>query len=147
MSIKAALDQWLLSTPRVRDAIGTDVDGNPKLYAVHAPQGIVRPYITVRLLRADHQRHMEGAQGLVRSDFQLSIWGDDPETVERIAEALRLSLDGYHNGRWADHWIDAVFLESHVDDWIEPSEGGDVGVHATHLDFQIWHDEPVPVFA
>ncbi len=139
MSIKAAIRIKLLATANVTGRTGS------RIYPVGAsPSKRIYPYITYFRVSAVHERHLGGGAELAHPRFQINVWSLSADEAELLADAIRESMDNF-SGRIetsnATVDIRASFLESDEDDFEQPRDATNRGVHSRKLDFVIWHKE------
>ena len=139
MSIKAAIRIKLLATAAVTIKTGS------RIYPVGVtPSKRVYPYITYFRVSSAHERHLGGGAKLAHPRFQINVWSLSMDEAELLAESIRESLDNF-SGRIetsnATVDIRACFLEGDEDDFEQPRDATNRGVHSRKLDFVIWHAE------
>ncbi len=79
---------------------------------------------------------------------QLDLHADDYETIERLAEAIRLRADGYRGTVSIDGYgsvvIQNVELADEASGYENPNDGSDIGPFSYRMDFRISALEPIP---
>ncbi|KPJ83963.1 MAG: hypothetical protein AMS19_02665 [Gemmatimonas sp. SG8_23] len=63
-------------------------------YPVHLPEGFPRPCITYRRISSVRRMSHDGPVGLVSSRFQITIHASDHLEAVRLADRVRVRLDG-----------------------------------------------------
>jgi hypothetical protein len=104
------------------------------------------PYVTIHRLDVGSIYHMEGASATADTLAQVECWALEAPLAQRVAHVIRQSMDG-QSMVWDGLEIDAVFVESEVDD-AEPAEDGSEKVfYRTILTVNCWHEREVPAVA
>ena len=137
MSIRSALRQHLLAQTTVTDLVGQ------RIYPIIAPQTGELPCIAYRKIEGGHEHLVTGSAGHARPTFTLTVWALDPDTVDDIAEALRLVLQGA-NATWGAYQVTGLTLDGDSDEWVDPNDGEDNGVYGCTLRISFRHAEPAP---
>ena len=130
---------------RLSTTTGVTAEVSTRIYPSRAPQGAARPYLTMHRVSMPHEHHMTGAAGLTRPRVQISAWADRADQAESAAEAVRVALQGF-TGTVSTVKIRQCHLDSQRDAYDPPADSGDVGRHAVHNDYMIWHTESKPSF-
>lgn len=136
MSIKKALYDFLIADNDVSNAVGD------RIYPDVAPAGAGYPRITYQRISGQPEHHMTGPSGLIRQRFQIDCWGENGPSVETVSEAVRLALDTFR-GDMGDVAVKSVSLESQADLYVSPTDGSQVSIRRTRMDFEIWHTQSV----
>ena len=115
-----------------------------RIYAQHAPQGAVLPYIVATRVSATRFPHMGGAWGQLQVRIQLDFSAADSTAARALAEAVRFALDGYSDTvTVADGHLDisSITLDGDADDWSPPTGGDELGEDGVTHDCLVWCDE------
>jgi hypothetical protein len=137
MSVKGGLAAHLKADPAVAAIVGDRVEIFPM------SQGVDLPFVVYRRRRTEHVRHLGGLSGLRRVEFEVSALATDSAVVDSLAEAIRVSLDGFR-GVWAGTRVTAVYVDELSDIFAPDIEGGEDVVLQVDLEVVIWHREAVP---
>lgn len=120
-----------------------------RFYPQRAPQNAPRPYAVFRRISGSPERHMRGAAAIAHARIQVGIYAETYALAKAIADAVRVSLDGF-KGEVAvgagPFYIRHLSLQNDVDDFIEPQDGSDGGIHVVSQDWQIFYVLPASTF-
>ena len=112
-----------------------------RIYPGLAPDDAPPPYITYLTVSDVGGRTLSRAAGFSVARIQLDCWGvlgnDGYSQAKRIAEQLRLGLDGFR-GRWGTYVVQASWLEDKRDLGEFPDEA------RVSVDIMVWYQESVP---
>ena len=137
--IESAIYSHLTGTTDLVSQVGT------RIYPNRAPQDAAIPFISYRRISTTNQHDLDGALGMTRPTFEFSIVGTSYSTVKTISNLLRTHLDGYQ-GVLQTIGVRSITHIGTNDDYLAPTDGGDVGLHLVESDFQVWLTESVPTF-
>ena len=119
----------LMGDTGVTGIIGT------RLYPMVVPQDAELPAAAYQQLSGPREHSHSGASGLVRARVQFTCMGASYNAAKDVAEALRLSLDGF-KGSMGNVDVQAVFLDNEVDGYASTFEAA-----VTRVDFVVWYGE------
>lgn len=147
MSIHQALASHLLHDSRVVQYVGGRV-----YHMVYTPPGApIYPYITYQRILASHERHMTSVAGLVATEFDVNCWSKDSNEANKVADAVRRSLDHKYNSTLGrapyNATLAAAFLDNEFDDYEKLSDASERGVFRVLQSWIIWHTETTPELA
>ena len=152
--IESALYSHLTGTTDLVAQVGT------RIYPNAAPPREKRtrgPFIVYRRISTTNEHTLAGALGVARPTFEFAVIGDYTidgsgqeqttpySTIKNISDLLRTHLDGYQ-GVLQSAGVRSITHISTNDDYIAPTDAGDVRVHIAESDYQVWHTETVPTF-
>ena len=137
MSVKGGLALHLKANAAVSAIVGD------RVYIAPIPQAKPLPFVVFRRRATDHIRSLTGPSGLRRTEFDLMCYSTDSAQVEQLAEAVRLSLDGW-SGVWSSIRVTNVFVEEMEDTEIADQEGGEEVIFQVEIPIVVWHVETVP---
>lgn len=69
-------------------------DTNPRLHIDVAPQGVLRPYVTLQLIQDPSVQHLVGVSDLRQAMVQVDAWCSTAAERDELAALLRARLDG-----------------------------------------------------
>lgn len=145
MSVTAALASHCKEDADIAAIVGS------RIYRQEARPRAPLPYIVIRQVGADHQRHMTAAAGLVQTVCSVECYGSTPNQSDDLADAVRESLDHKYSGDIGltpnTVTVDGCFLDSESDLFIPPSDGGEQGSHMKSQTWIVWHTESIPTFS
>ena len=116
-----------------------------RIYPNRAPHGAAMPFITYRRISTTNEHTLAAALGMARPTFEFACVGTSYSTVKTVNNLLRTHLDG-HQGVLQSVGVRSITHISTNDDYIAPTDAGDVGGHIAESDYQVWHTETVPTF-
>jgi len=128
---------------RRRDIVDV-VDGS--MFVTSVPPGISMPYVVMEMNGLDSDQTMSSASGLYTASYQITCYAEDVGTAERVADAIRLALDGYQTDDFPTVTLDAIQLDDDRMDTIYGRPGELDYTHQRTLDFTIWYRDTVPSF-
>lgn len=137
MSVKGGIAAHLKADPDVAAIVADRVEIAPM------SQGVPLPFVVFSRDQTDHTRSLSGPSGLRESSFAINAYSRDTAEVEALAEAIRLSLDGWRGEMNGVH-VTSVVLDDTSDVELADSEGGEDAILLIGLDFTVWHVESVP---
>lgn len=129
MNIEEALFAYLQTKPDVTSIVGN------RVYPMLLPQGSEYPAIVYQRISGMRVRSHSGPSSLAYPRIQFSCWAQTYSDAKRLAERLRVSLDGYR-GTVGDMNIQAIFVENDIDLY----DAG-VSLYRTIVDAKVWHEE------
>jgi hypothetical protein len=140
LNIEQELRAHLLSLDEVTDLVGN------RIHPDYRPQGKALPIITTSLISREHRKSLATGTGVAVARIQLDSWSADHTEGRKMAEALRLNLEGftgYFEGGALE--VKRVRLDNEISQYDEPTEGTDeVGLWHIAQDFMIKYIERVP---
>lgn len=113
----------------------SELQTNP-VFLVKAPQDQARPYVVFHRTETEPVRSNDGVNGLVRIKLQVNCYADTYYAAKGLASLVR-AFDGF-KGQVEDQYIQAAFLETETDQFIEPSDSDQAGIHSVSQDFSVW---------
>lgn len=75
--------------------VGTDDDGQKKLYALRAPDNITDEFIVFQRTDNDRDRHINGPSGLSQALIQIDCYSKSYYGAKDLAALVEGTLDGY----------------------------------------------------
>ena len=133
--------EGLLEHLKARDQI-TAICGD-RIYTNHLPEKPTLPAITIRLVRAEHGRNMDGPNGDVRSTMQVESWSDVYRGSLDLAEQVRLAVQGYV-GLIGDVLVRSSALEGDVETPEPAPDSSEAYYYAKALIFNMRTMETIP---
>lgn len=115
-----------------------------RVYAVVAPQGVAMPFIVHQRITGVPSEVLSGSSGLVRSQFQVVIYGRAYDVIWDLADKVRLVMQGF-SGDVDEFTIDHIHMIDQSDHPVDPFQADQAGVMGARLEFAVWHHEAVPV--
>lgn len=149
MTIEAAIYAALIGSSAVATAIGTDDNGDVKVYDTEAPRHtdgtvlVVEPYVTFQRLSRASVHHQGNAAPFSQSLYQVDVWGRSTVETVKIADLIRNLFDGFR-GDLSGETIQAIFLRDDAHEHVPPVGGRQRGTYRARMDFEIWHVVSVP---
>ncbi len=120
-----------------------------RMFPQKAPQNVQRPYVVFKRISGNPERHMRGAAAIAQARIQLVSYASTYSTVKSVADAIRLSLDGF-KGEVAvgsgTFYIRHLSLQNDLDDFLAPQDGSDDGIHVVSQDWLIFYVLPASTF-
>lgn len=107
-----------------------------RVYPVHAPQNVSKPYITYHRISAVRVLAMVSNTGIVRARYQFDVWADSFDKTQEIAEQIRLALDRW-SGTLEGTEVEVAFILNDGPDLYEDRER----LHHKVMDFEINYRE------
>lgn len=130
---EATLQRILLAAPVISNLIGS------RLYPNIVPQKAPMPAITYQQISGPRGHDMQGAIGLTKARYQINCWAASYAKAKELAEAVRLTLDGYSSSGT----INVVHL-ANEGDMPETLPGEDLLTrYGKRLDLFVWFREDV----
>jgi hypothetical protein len=130
---EAVLQRILAVAPVVSNLIGS------RIYPNIVPQKAPMPAITYQQISGPRLHDMQGAVGLAKARYQINCWAVSYAGAKELAEAVRLTLDGY-----SSEGTIAVIHLNNEGDMPEMEPGADVlSRYGKRLDFIVWFREQV----
>jgi hypothetical protein len=108
---EAALKRQMDATPALALLIGT------RTYPTLAPSSASLPFVTWRRVGVARVQTLQSPSGLSKVTVEYSIFGATYESCREVADALRLTLDGY-GGTVLNCNVSQVSLENENDDFV-----------------------------
>ena len=137
INIEQALVEYLRGYPTVAALVGL------RIYPMAVPQGVTGSVLVIQRIATRHIHSSDGSSGVAAARFQITAWADTFSAVVTLADVLRRALDGF-NMLWNTIRIHHCLL---IGDWPteEPSaEAEELKSYGHHMDFDIFHEEPLP---
>lgn len=147
MSIKTALYTFVSTNAAIAAAATSDDDGNAHVYLAGGvptdDNGRVEltQYITMQRTSKVSVHHFRGGSGLANGVWRFSCYAPSSVTLETMSEAVRENVDGLRNRLMTGIEVEGTFLESEIDDIVEPSDASEAVTFVTHLDISIHYKE------
>jgi hypothetical protein len=114
----------------------TDIAGE-RIYPVRLPRGATLPAVTYFLVSGPRDQTQQGPSGLVPARIQVSCWAEGYDAMKSLADAIRLTLDGYR-GTTEGVRIGGIELIN-SQDLFEPEPE----IYQRALDFRVKHSETI----
>jgi len=127
-----------------RRELGAVVGG--RLFVASVPVGVSMPYIVMQQVGLTSDPYLAGASGLYSASYQLDCYATTVETADRMANELRLALDGYQTDDFPTVALEGVTLEGDRMDVSYDRPGEQNYTHRRTLDFTLWYRDTVPSF-
>lgn len=139
MSVKDAILTHLLADSDVTDLVGT------RIWLAQAPAKPTRPYVVFQRTDYDPETCFDGAAGLKHEVYGFDAYAESAVSAENIMEKIRSSL-GVGNARsgFGTETIQTIMPEDVFDGYVQPEDGGDVGLYWIGCTFKITAGESVP---
>jgi hypothetical protein len=120
-------------------AIGTDSDGDVKVYPIHPRKEVGLPFAVYNVvsLNANPAKDLRSYNGLDESRVRISLFANDLDTLVDIAEKAREAMDDQkEGGTFNGQFIETIDFDNMSDGF---DEGwGDRGALTIDLEFNIW---------
>lgn len=131
-TVEAVLQRIIVNDPAVSALIGS------RLYPNIIPQGTPNPAMTYQQISGPRGHDMDGAIGLTKARYQINCWAASYAKAKELAEAVRLTLDGYSSSGT----IKVIFLANEGD--LPKTKPGldQLTRYGKRLDFFLWFTEP-----
>jgi hypothetical protein len=117
LSPENAVVQILATNPAVALRVGLQI------FPLAVPKGATFPFVTYRRLNIAREPHLAGPSYAPLVSLQVSSWAVNHDQARRLADEVRLALDG-RVGVAAGVEIEDMRLVSEADDYIDPTEVG-----------------------
>lgn len=93
----------------------TDVNlVNNRVFAVAAPQNVVKPYIVYTQISGERENSHDGATGLATGRYQFSIFSTTYLSTKNVAKEIKDSLQGF-TGLMGSTLIGSITYSDEVD--------------------------------
>jgi hypothetical protein len=136
MTIEQALFTHITTDSTIVALMGT------RLFPNKIPQGQPLPAAEYQQNKGDREHDMEGAVGMVNSEYTVICYGESYSAAKELAEAVRKRLDGY-SGIVGGVTIDVMMLTDELDK-PEFKPGTDIlSRYGKQLTFTVWFKESV----
>jgi hypothetical protein len=122
--------------------VGLITDGAGGIKPGFAPPETSGSYLTYSQVSGPREHSLQGAQGLAHTRWQFNIWSASATTMDAIAKALRVLLDGYR-GTPSSQLIQGAFL---VDERETPNSSPQADadrLYGVQQDYTIHAEEPL----
>ncbi len=130
---------YLLTKSTITDLVGT------RIFVAKIPDATTaRPAITVQKISDVHLRHHGGLAGVATTRLQLDVWGATSTSVDAVAEAVRLVLDGAGQVTMDGTKVIRTFLDGDNDVYSQAIDASDQGEFRVSQDWIVWHAEDTP---
>lgn len=136
MSLKSGLYNYLSGLSGLSALVAT------RIYPDMAPAQADLPYIVYSIVSSEHVRHTDGASNFASRRVQFDVYGASALSVDNVFMQLRAALEsklGTIGTGPNQVVVISSGIESERDDYIAPTDGGQVGKHRRMIDFIIWH--------
>ena len=111
-----------------------------KIYPVLAPASAGLPFVTWRRSGINREQTLSGPMGVPRVSVEYSIYGSTYEEARRVADAMRVVLDGY--GGTADNTeVKQTSLENESDDFVQLAGADLPPVYQITQTYDVWWQE------
>ena len=128
--MRAGLVSLLVSRPSIRAFVDS------RVFVTKAPQGATLPYIVITQMGSDEYGTFDGTSELRSLDFDIDCKSKLSTESDAIAKVVRNFLKDY-KGAAGSEAIAASHFRDELTNYEPPTDGSDVGVHVTLLDFRI----------
>ena len=92
----------------------------------------------------EHSRTLAGGEGHTQSRFDIECLASSAMHADRLAEAVRESLDNKRGEIGGNNTERVVgFVESDSDDFVPPRDKSSEGRHSVVLEVSLWYSESV----
>lgn len=136
--IEHQLWQLIRNDATIRSFIGN------RIFPGRAPRGQTFPYLTYFRLTSERYPTLSGTNSLARARIQFDAWSDSYDQARRLAERLRLCMDGHESGDFAITFgIYGVFLKDEFEDYQPPKSGRETGIYRVGQDYEIFFKEDI----
>ena len=123
-------------------------DGKPestRLFPEVSPQSAAYPRASFQRVTDIGLDHMGGASPLSHAMIQTDVFAKSPADRKTTANAIRNALHGAQGFFMGEVAVRSVRLENEIDSATYISDGTDVPVYRTRMDFSIWYVRSAPV--
>ena len=111
-----------------------------RIYPGIAPQRGALPRIVYSRTSTRRILEMAGPSGLAQPRLRFEIFANDYSDAKDIAEALRVSLDGFA-GTISGTVVALAEVEEEDDGIVPPSDGGEQAIYSVSIEALIWEQE------
>jgi hypothetical protein len=151
-NVQGAFHELIVNNDAVA-ALLTPAGKQPLLFANRAPHWQVQDepdrYAVYWIVSTVRDQHLNGVNGLTMVRVQADSQGRTYDDAEELAEAIRLSCDGFCGNVevGADSFeIRYMRLDNKTDGYVDSASGGR-GWHAVSSDYVVWYRAGTPVHA
>lgn len=116
-----------------------------KIYQTHLPQTYdwgATPAVSMNVISEEHHHNLSTSSGVASARVQIDCWSTDEDTVDQLAEAVRVTLQSY-SGSIGTITCLGITLDNVV--WLpeEPTDGSNVWRQHVAQDFLIHYRNQV----
>lgn len=133
-SPEVVLRSALVGTTSVTSLVGT------RIYPVLAPASAALPFATWRRTGIEREQTLASPMGVPRVTVDFSIYGSTYEQARDVADAFRVTLDGY-GGTVGTVEVKQVSLENESDDFVQLNGADIPPVYSVTQTYDIWWKE------
>lgn len=136
MSIMSAMYSELKNTTSITTFV------NDRIFTLVAPTDTAFPYL---VLNRVSEFRANPLSGIVRTDLDINAYGQSPDIVISITDALYMKLHNFR-GFLGDEQLDTnwIAVQSTDEDEFKPAVGEDVWTFRSKVDVAVWHQQVVP---
>lgn len=142
----ATLEQSLIYRLQQDATVGAQV--GDRIYRSVAPDGATFPFVTYETISKVRNHHLTGSSEITSTLIQFDCIGTTAASAKATAEVLRKNLDALSattiGNTGLTTFVRSCYLTDERDDFAGPSDGSDIPVYRTSLDFKFWHVETLP---
>ena len=133
-SFKADLTIYLKGAALITAITGT------RIFPQQLPQGAALPAIVYSIITGDPMHDFDGPIGFRRTDVDITCWADIDLEAEQLADAVRLSLDGY-SSTWSGNAVESVLdnMNDTVDSLTSGGQSNTKQNYGVVMDFRFHH--------
>lgn len=108
-----------------------------RIFVGNVPQESALPYIYIMQSGSDEMNAMDGTGNLRKVGFDIYCVSDRSVQAESLGNIVRDFVKDY-TGTAGSETISAVYLVQEEEEYYEPRDGSEIGLHVTILDFEIF---------
>jgi hypothetical protein len=145
MSLSSDLRNYLVSQATI-----TAYTSTGRIYPVRLPLKLRTetslPALTYWRRSGGHNHDLGGSAGTAMPAVQIDCWAASYETADKLAEAVRLKLQGFAGtmGSTSTTTIQAITLDDEKDDFEPYDDGSDDGIFVRSQIYSIRYVETIP---
>ena len=132
MGVESQIYTQLAATIAVTDVVST------RIYRYQAPRAAALPYLTFQRIDTQIENHATGATVTTHCRVMVDSWGEDMDTVRKLADAVGTAISGWSNPGGSPS-ISMCHQISDVDLSEIPDEGNDQMLFRISQDYELWY--------
>lgn len=132
--VEVHLFNRLIGFPGVASLVGS------RIFPLKMAPDTKLPAITYQRISGERVLSMDKDSGLAHPRIQFDAWGNSYAEVKKLAEQVRLALEGYRD-MTSTVMINGVIYLGDTDLY---SEAESTEIYRVSMDFEVWHNEAEP---
>ena len=137
--IYKAVKYILVNDSDFATAMGTDDDGDVKIYPIHPRKEVSLPFGTFNITddQGNATKDNPTISGMDNQRVRIIVYGTNLDTLVDIAEKARIAMDNEkEGGTYNTVVVESIDFERITDDYDQST--GEKGAYVLNLDFEIW---------